>query len=325
MFAHGDQARRPTLDRRHHAVRQSACRQRRDHLRALFPAAQFNGTQAAQHQHRRGLCCDQSELRHAIRAAVQRLVRLEVAHVGDLCNGQAICVGGVCAQDKTRAIGCVAKGCTGACHKLTGLCTAPVPGGCDDTNACTADLCGKGPSGDNVCEHQPLPDGGACAPGKLCLTGQCQTVPVGMAWVGGSLWMGCNAVVDAQCQSNEKPQHFVTITPLFVDRYEVTTAQYEACVAAGKCSKPIAGDPHCNWGVAGRKDHPINCVTWDQASAYCTAQGKRLPTEAEWELAARGRCKTPTCKQEAPRWPWGNLPVATCAMTAPMLGWACGA
>jgi sulfatase modifying factor 1 len=231
---------------------------------------------------------------------------------GDLCNGLAVCVGGQCVQDKGSAIACAAKGCGGACDKTSGLCTAPVPGGCDDGNACTTDSCGK----DGTCTHQAGADGEACAANQVCVSGQCKGVPAGMALVGGGLWMGCNAVVDSQCQADEKPQHFVTLSPVFVDRYEVTVQAYAACVQSGACSLPQPGDPHCNWGVPGRQDHPINCVTWEQAGAVCQAQGKRLPTEAEWELAARGACKTSTCKQDAPRWPWGNLPVASCAMAA---------
>ncbi len=87
----------------------------------------------------------------------------------------------------------------------------------------------------------------------------------------------------------------VTVAPFALDVTEVTVDAYAAC---GKCSKPDTGSA-CNWGVADRGAHPINCVDWNQATAYCGAQGKRLPTEEEWEWAARGQAKGTT-------YPWGN-------------------
>jgi hypothetical protein len=66
---------------------------------------------------------------------------------------------------------------------------------------------------------------------------------------------------------------------------EVTVAQYKACVEAGKCSAPKTGGD-CNWDQAGRDAHPINCVDWDQATAFCGWAGGRLPTEREWYAEA---------------------------------------
>ena len=102
----------------------------------------------------------------------------------------------------------------------------------------------------------------------------------------------------------------VTVAAFELDRTPVTVAAYSACVDAGKC--PAVGqlgntsDPSgqttmdgCNWGEAGREQHPIDCVFWTTAKAYCEAQGKRLPTEEEWEWAARGG-------DEGRIYPWGN-------------------
>jgi formylglycine-generating enzyme required for sulfatase activity len=83
-----------------------------------------------------------------------------------------------------------------------------------------------------------------------------------------------------------------------IDRTEVTASAYEASVKSGTCTATQGGDPSCNAGVADRKNHPINCVDWSQANAYCESLGRRLPTEEEWENAARGRDGRP--------FPWGK-------------------
>jgi len=95
-----------------------------------------------------------------------------------------------------------------------------------------------------------------------------------------------------------------------MDSYEVTGNAYEACIRAGLCSGEHLGDSSpdgvefnptatCNHGVGDHGNHPINCVDWGQAGTYCEAQGKRLPTEEEWEWAARGEANGST-------YPWGG-------------------
>jgi formylglycine-generating enzyme required for sulfatase activity len=101
---------------------------------------------------------------------------------------------------------------------------------------------------------------------------------------------------------NEQPPHRVDVAPFEIDETEVTVAAYQMCVAAGKCESPGAG-PACNWGTADRRGHPVNCVSWQQAHACCAWAGKRLPTEEEWEWAARG--------PQANRFPWGEAPPAS--------------
>ena len=114
----------------------------------------------------------------------------------------------------------------------------------------------------------------------------------------GTFPMGCNAATDLECRADEKPQHNVTLPAFDIDKTEVTQAQYLACVKAGKCTYP-----KCPWDPCAQPDIPIACVKHAQALDYCSWAGKRLPSEAEWEKAARGT--------DGRKFPWGNAPI-TC-------------
>lgn len=109
---------------------------------------------------------------------------------------------------------------------------------------------------------------------------------------GASFQMGSN-----RGRENEKPVHTVEVSSFWMDTTPVTTQAYRACVDARKCTSPDMGD-FCNWGKEDRENHPINCVSWEQATDYCRWVGKRLPTEEEWEFAARG--------PNSRTYPWGE-------------------
>jgi formylglycine-generating enzyme required for sulfatase activity len=97
----------------------------------------------------------------------------------------------------------------------------------------------------------------------------------------------------------ERPAHRVSVAAFELDATEVTTGAYQLCVAAGRC-KPTVRWKTCNLAQPGKDLHPINCLDWRQAEAFCKWAGKRLPTEEEWEYAARGT--------DGRSFPWGNGP-----------------
>jgi formylglycine-generating enzyme required for sulfatase activity len=96
------------------------------------------------------------------------------------------------------------------------------------------------------------------------------------------------------------PEHVTYVDTYCLDRTEVTVASYQRCVEAGWCEQTPAPSPagSCNAGAA-RAEHPMNCVAWAEALVFCSWRGMRLPTEAEWELAAAGRGSD---------LPWGSDP-----------------
>jgi formylglycine-generating enzyme required for sulfatase activity len=117
----------------------------------------------------------------------------------------------------------------------------------------------------------------------------------------GDFLMGAPAGEDAF--SDEQPQRFVNLRSFWIDRYEVTNAQYlEFVDATGHRAPANANTAVTLWEagrpIAGIEQHPVVNVSWEDAVAYCRWAGKRLPTEAEWEKAARGN--------DARRYPWGN-------------------
>ncbi|MDD2922731.1 MAG: SUMF1/EgtB/PvdO family nonheme iron enzyme [Anaerolineales bacterium] len=92
------------------------------------------------------------------------------------------------------------------------------------------------------------------------------------------------------------PQHVVYLDAFWIDRVEVSNAMYLKCLKAGACT-PLASNNiyYQNWIY---RDHPVIYVTWEQAGAYCQWAGRDLPTEAQWEKAARGT--------DGRLYPWGS-------------------
>ncbi len=105
---------------------------------------------------------------------------------------------------------------------------------------------------------------------------------------------------DIYADPDEKPQHEITLDGFWIDQYEVTNSEYAACVRAGSCKKPQEYDYNgFPYSFAKEvEEAPVVNVSWNDANAYCTWAGKNLPTEAEWEKAARGI--------DGRMYPWGN-------------------
>ncbi len=132
--------------------------------------------------------------------------------------------------------------------------------------------------------------------------------PPGMVFVpAGVFWMGASET-DSQAAADEKPGHFVDASAFYIDRFEVTNAQWKQCVDAGRCPKPNGvysqQSPHMAYGNPTYDNFPVVFISQGVASDYCVWRGEqrgekwRLPYEYEWEKAARGTDKR--------IYPWGD-------------------
>ena len=144
--------------------------------------------------------------------------------------------------------------------------------------------------------------GCACGSDPPTCTEGCDDPNAGMVLIPeGEFWMGCNPDVDLPedndgCENElfpATPYRQVWLSSYWVDINEVTFGEFAACVDAGACSAPVKE----SWREYPTNE-PAQFVTWEHAVAYCKWVDKRLPTEAEWEKAARGT--------DGRRYPWGN-------------------
>jgi len=243
---------------------------------------------------------------------------------GRVCGLDPVCrqLCGICVAPTTcNSSGqceCV-KDCTGrvcgpdpVCGESCGSCTAP--GTCNsEGQCCLKDCTGRVCGPDPVCGQSC----GSCGSNTHCdSVGKCIPNDSDIEWVrieGGSFNMGSD---DDDSWDGEQPVHRVTVPTFEMSKTAVTFKQYQACVSAGDCTAAHVDDGMCRVltgsGVEPGTlpssfqgdDQPVVCVDWDQAQAFARWVGGRLPSEAEWEYAARSGGRDW-------KYPWGNEE-ATC-------------
>lgn len=186
--------------------------------------------------------------------------------------------------------------------------------------------CGEAGSIQSACKSDESclsGDAVRCADG-VCVVPRC---PTGSRYVSnGRFRRGC-AAGEADCEASAQPAHEATLSSGFcLAETELTVGDYRRCLAGGACPSPVAPESlaslRCSsdrstWTADGSGDEtlPMSCLLWSEALAYCTFAGGRLPSEAEWERAARGR--------DERLFPWGNSEPVTCDHGANFLGLGC--
>ncbi len=208
-----------------------------------------------------------------------------------------VCTGGVwsaCDHDEVEVCNQADSNCDGLIDNMN-VCYRACPGGgvatgtlnCQSgTCALPPEICGDGL--DNDCDGQ--------------VDQNCTASLNEMAYVPGGTFIMGSLSTDPYADVDEQPRHLVSLSPYYIDRFEVTRGEYTQCFLNGKCSALPLSCPFQNLASSNR---PVLCVSWAQADDYCDWKGGMLPTEAEWEKAARGPFSRTTV------WPWGNQEDAT--------------
>lgn len=150
-----------------------------------------------------------------------------------------------------------------------------------------------------VTEPRDTPTPTPIAPADLSIS-TATLGPENMVYIPGGLFQMGSALI-----SNAGPIHSVSLDPFYIDKTEVTNSQWHSCVDAGLCDPPqlltdYNAQPYYN--EPAYDEYPVVNVTWHQAAAFCEWRGARLPTEAEWEMAARWD----EANQVSNTYPWGN-------------------
>ena len=260
---------------------------------------------------------------------------------GDPCTVGDTCFGGDCHPgegplDCDDSVGCTQD----ACEPGFGCQNVPDDAACDDSDLCTTNTCDPVAG----CVFPEAPDGTPCGGNHECVAGECVWTgfcgetecpalpgysaacnaqahceyasedPTG--WRAWDVWIwvppGSFEMGRPETElgnADETPQHTVTFARgFFIAKYETTVAMHEACEVAGRCEAPSTGGwDGEGWGLnraPDRAGHPQNGLTWAGAKTYCTWNGGRLASEAEWEYAASG----PVHRV----YPWGDAPAPSC-------------
>ena len=118
----------------------------------------------------------------------------------------------------------------------------------------------------------------------------------------GNFWMGSDPAMDSTAAQDEMPIHFIYLDAFWIDRTEVSNGMYKNCVIAGECRPPESDKMPSNRDYYNSPifdNYPVVYISREDAASYCVWAGRRIPTEAQWEKAARGTDKR--------IYPWGNL------------------
>lgn len=219
------------------------------------------------------------------------------------CDSGLVCVGAVCQQEGAvcpdeRECSRLECGPDPVCGTSCGNCSAGEAcsdGACVEcTPSCDSKECGDDGcggtcgecNGDMMCENDQCIASSSCEPDW--------STPEGLKWVtipGGTFLMGCS-INDTGCAWDEKSVHPITIATFQMLETEVTEAQYAALMNK---------NPSCDHNGGGGDDNPVECIDWYNAKSFCEIIGGRLPTEAEWEYAARGgTTRRFYCGEDAP-------------------------
>jgi len=223
-------------------------------------------------------------------------------------NCKDVCINMTCGQDNGVDCGvcgdkqiCENNSCKDICINMTcGQDNGVECGTCTERQICENNSC-KDICVNMTCGVDNGVSCGSCSDEYVCLENNCLNRTVIIP--AGNFMMGCDASVQDDCRMNEVPYHEVSLSAYEIDLLEVTVAEFRKCVEAGICKSDYFRDysesSNCNYNSPSlTEDNPMNCTNWYAAKEYCEWVGKRLPTEAEWENAARGT--------DDRMYPWGN-------------------